>query len=83
MTVHDHFDGSAHCVECGGWCKLTGEQLGLTQFVRFTLESLAYNGWKTLPNFHADALRNMGLDGEALMRRAVETNGPRRGIRQK
>lgn len=39
MPIHDHFDGSAHCVECGGPCTLTGDSLYLTRVVRDLLES--------------------------------------------
>ncbi len=28
--VHDHFAGSAHCVECGGHCTLTGADMAYT-----------------------------------------------------
>jgi hypothetical protein len=47
MIIHDHFDGSANCVECGGTCKLTGEALQLTRLVRYTIEffALGHNGW--------------------------------------
>jgi hypothetical protein len=37
VIVHDHMDGSAHCVECGGTCVLTGADLLVTRMVRFLL----------------------------------------------
>ncbi len=46
MSVHDHFDGSAHCVECQGYCTLTGSDLHLTRVIRFALEQLAYAGYR-------------------------------------
>jgi hypothetical protein len=40
--AHDHFDGSAHCIECGGDCKLSGCELAFTCAVRYVLESEVY-----------------------------------------
>jgi hypothetical protein len=59
VTVHDHFDGSAHCVECEGPCKLAGDALELTRMVRFVLEFFAYGhrGW--LPSFIEQSLGNL------------------------
>jgi hypothetical protein len=77
--VHDHFDGSAHCVECEARCKLAGFDLGLTQFVPWTLEALAYNGFSHLPSRHREALEAMRLDADRLWNRAVITTPvPRR-----
>jgi len=47
MKIHDHFEGSANCVECGGFCQLSGEDLETTRFFRFALESilLRTDGW--------------------------------------
>ena len=47
MTIHDHFDGAGHCVECGGNCQLRGEDRALTELIRFTCEFFAFvhNGW--------------------------------------
>jgi hypothetical protein len=44
MTIHDHFDGSAHCVECKGICALGGEEAALTGFVREVCEFFALQG---------------------------------------
>jgi hypothetical protein len=41
MLIHDHFDGSAHCVECHGWFRLTGQSLALTEPIRNLLEAYA------------------------------------------
>ena len=43
-TIHDHFDGSAHCIECRGWCQLKGDDLELTRVFRNVLESYFYRG---------------------------------------
>ena len=32
--IHDHFNGSLHCVECSGPCLLTGSSLAVTEMVR-------------------------------------------------
>jgi len=74
VTIHDHFHGSAHCVECGGPCNLIGEDRGVTEFVRFTLERLVFNGWKKLPDFEREALLKMGVDADALWKRALDVN---------
>lgn len=42
--VHDHFDGSFHCVECAGPCKLNGNDLLLTQLVCDTMTLWAIRG---------------------------------------
>ena len=47
MNVHDHFDGSAHCLECSGRCTLAGDELAATELIRFLLEYFesAHLGW--------------------------------------
>jgi hypothetical protein len=47
MTIHDHFDGSAHCLECRGHCTLTGRDLDLTRVIRNLFEyfEFGHNGW--------------------------------------
>ncbi len=42
VRVHDHFDGSAHCIECGGPCQLEGAEAALTSIIRYVFESLNY-----------------------------------------
>lgn len=37
-TVHDHYEGSMFCRECGGPCHLTGPDLAYTELVRFIFE---------------------------------------------
>jgi len=62
MIVHDHFEGSAHCIECDGPCLLKGEDRALTDFLRWTLEHHA-RSWTHLRSFEEDALRRLvGLD---------------------
>lgn len=77
MIVHDHFDGSAHCVECGGTCKLTGDERAVTEVVRWTLEfaESVHKGW--MWDFQKDALGRLVGDPEVLkklQRRSAETN---------
>lgn len=59
MTIHDHMDGSAHCIECKGPCKLTGEDCALSAFVRFALERSAIDGRRELWSFQVDALKEL------------------------
>lgn len=40
-TVHDHFDGSANCIECKGWCKLHGTEMAYTALVRWLFKGEA------------------------------------------
>ena len=59
MRIHDHFYGSANCVECHGICRLEGDELQATRLIRFVLEFFAQyrNGW--LPPFVEDALSKL------------------------
>lgn len=45
--IHDHFDGSLHCIECKGPCQLTGSSLAITGLVRNVCEyfALHHDGW--------------------------------------
>lgn len=56
MEIHDHFDGTAHCVQCQGPCRLTGDDLAVTRLVRWTVEFafVAHDGW--MWDFTKDAL---------------------------
>lgn len=49
VTIHDHFDGSAHCVQCGGWCGLSGQNLQATRLIRYLMEHFAYGHECWLP----------------------------------
>ena len=49
-TIHDHFDGADHCIECHGPCRLRRDDLALTRMVRYLLESWAATGWKEIPD---------------------------------
>lgn len=58
MTVHDNFDGSAHCIECEGPCRLTGDDRAVTSLVRYVLEQLAlHDGY--VGGLLQDALRGL------------------------
>jgi len=67
-VIHDHFDGSAHCVECAGRCRLTGTELALTQMVRYRLE---LSPWMNI--CERAVLAEMGVDPEKLIARAKAT----------
>lgn len=71
MMIHDHFNGSAHCVECQGQCRLTGDERAVTALIRFTLERLAYRD-EGLSSFQVDALLQLGIDPGRFMLRARE-----------
>lgn len=57
--IHDHFDGSAHCVECEGPCRLQGDDRLVTNLVRWVIEfsAVVHKGW--MWDFMTDALRQM------------------------
>jgi hypothetical protein len=59
MKIHDHLDGSAHCVECGGSCRLTGDDLEVTRLVRFITEYFAMSHVAPRWSFIDDALTNL------------------------
>ena len=40
-VVHDTMEGTAHCVECGGNCTLTGADAAYTALVRAAFEAEA------------------------------------------
>ena len=68
MVVHDHFDGSAHCIECAGSCLLVGDDRAITDLVRWTLEFVesAHKGW--MWDFTKDALARVLGGSERLKR---------------
>jgi hypothetical protein len=61
MTIHDHFGGYAHCVECEGSCRLTGAELGYTALVRALFEGEWY-GAQPIPHAAVGQLAYAGLD---------------------
>lgn len=76
MTIiHDHFGGTAHCIECEGPCVLSGDDRAASALVRYTLEfaEKVHKGW--MWDFTRDAL--LELLGPARLskfqRRAEET----------
>lgn len=76
MGIHDHFDGSAHCVECGGSCKLTGATLTLTQLVRALCEAeVVWVGFR-IPQFVVNVLEHGSFRLSPFRERAKATNKP-------
>lgn len=69
MPIHDHFEGSAHCVECGGPCKLTGDARALTEMIRWRLEARPF-----LNPSERETIRKAGGDPDKLIARAKECN---------
>jgi hypothetical protein len=57
VTIHDHFSGSANCLECRGFCTLVGDDLAVTKLVRFTFEQMQRTGIKW--SFIEDALQSL------------------------
>lgn len=73
MTIHDHFEGSAHCVECGGKCQLTGDERKVTTLVRYICETAAFTGRASLGGLVDHALRDLDVDPHRFMARARQT----------
>ena len=59
MTIHDHFEGRAHCAQCQGLCQLEGDDLAVTRLIRYQFESAyyAHDGW--MVELHRGALRDL------------------------
>ena len=73
MTIHDHFEGSANCVECGGPCSLKGDERAVSDLIRFTLQTLSAHEMGVNP-FIRSALRSLGVDPVRMYGRADESN---------
>ena len=73
MNIHDHFDGSAHCIECAGPCRLEGEALLATKLIRFILEQWAV-GYSTPNMLPTSTIKESGIDFENFKKRAKETS---------
>jgi len=74
VQIHDHYDGSAHCRECGGGsCQLTGLDRQITTLVRYLFEE-ACHPQGTLPGpMLRQALGDLGVNLGYHTERALET----------
>lgn len=72
VVIHDHFDGCANCVECGGPCRLTGEQRLLTELIRWIFEKWARDQF-FLDEMTKSTLVKFCVDIGAVQRRAEAT----------
>jgi hypothetical protein len=77
INLHDHFDGSAHCIQCGGECRLSGAELALTEMIRWQFEAIA-RGAAFLSYAERSTLERIGVDIEAFMQRAMRSDEERR-----
>lgn len=72
--VHDHYAGSARCIECEGPCMLDGADFYYSHLVRVLFEREALSGnpvfWISLET----ALRDAGVDIEVHRSRARSLN---------
>ena len=73
MEIHDHFDGSSHCVECNGPCRLKDESLMLTRLVRYVFDLQASEGNKKPNGFLLVPFEYAGVDWRPFWKRALET----------
>lgn len=61
MTIHDYFDGIAHCKECGGPCQLDEQAIAVGNALRHFAEALVLAGRG--PNMMVrGALEELGVD---------------------
>ncbi len=78
LLVHDHFDGSAHCVECQGECRLAGHELFSTQIIRELCSISLYNNRPLSTSLEMTIIDAIGHDRYCELRgRCVSQNGPR------
>jgi hypothetical protein len=78
LIVHDHFDGSAHCVECGGECQLAGHELFTTQLIRSLCESSLYQNRPLSMSLEMTIIDTIGHDRYCELRgRCVRANPKR------
>lgn len=71
-VVHDHFGGSANCVECGGPCQLSGAQRLLTEMIRWLFER-AVRERRTYNMLERETLLKAGVDPDRFLNRAKES----------
>jgi len=70
--AHNHMQGSAHCVECGGACQITDPtQTAYTGLIRALFESEVWGNHK-IPYQAERFLREHGIDVDAFRRRRDE-----------
>lgn len=74
-VIHDHFDGSAHCIECGGDCRLTGGDALATQLIRGLFEAATVSGNRFWVSRFDFTLKDADFDMDRFYRRAEETLG--------
>jgi hypothetical protein len=67
--VHDHFDGSSHCIECKGECELTGADMAYTALVRALFEGEAW-GNQQIPYAAIKQLERANVNTRRLRERA-------------
>lgn len=67
--VHDHFDGSEHCLECRGPCRLRGPELVATGLARLIVESCASRR-VDLNHLERAALERAGARPDMMLARA-------------
>ena len=69
MKIHDYYDGLAHCVECGGPCRLPQDTIDAGNAIRHLMEGLALSGRG--PNMMiSGALSKLGVDAAEAYKRA-------------
>ena len=71
MIIHDHFNGSYNCYECGGYCRLSNDNLKVTTLVRWMIAG-AMHGRYNLDMLTRDALEQLGVDVKLWMHRCAK-----------
>ncbi len=70
VEIHDHFDGSGHCLQCGGRCTLRNGNLMSTELVRWIMLSVAAG--QPLVGMVKATLENHGVEVDAFLERAKQ-----------
>ena len=71
VPIHNHSNGSANCVECGGHCKLQGAEVVLTGLVRWIFESERLTGSRMAYQVEAQ-LSKIGVNVDKFRREHTE-----------
>jgi hypothetical protein len=71
-VLHNHLNGSAHCLECQGRCTITDPtQAALTSIVRELIDTYNYTH-QPFPQTVASILGRHGIEVEAMLKAAKE-----------
>lgn len=59
LVIHDYFDGTDHCVECKGHCRLRTDDAAVSEVVRGIFENSVWQRWGQLPEGFEAPLKSL------------------------